>query len=1339
MEFQGASDADVVIAGGPRLRGPAALLVDRQLARRLLLSLGALLATLLLTSTPASALEQRGHVFDPSLSFGAPGKVEGQFKHPSGIAVQSSTGDFYVADRGNNRVEEFEPTLNSEGKPTFVREFKVPYPLYVAVDNSTEASDPSKGDVYVVGTKAEDKNEPEPTEFIIYKFGPSGEPITKLTKIKLKGAQESEDFETELEAIKGIAVNSTSGTLFVYQEEEIFTFNNEPKNKGVNHLHTQAEGGSPGLAIDSNDDYYVGVGEVPESTGASELEAELTEQIDLEDERSGLFETGEEFGVIALLAWNNGNVAVPELDAEDTTAVAVNPANEPANEVSELNDVYIINRASIGGQDASTVAAFNSKHELIQRFSAPGLKDGDGIAVDAKTGTVYVTDGQADKVDIFVLEPQGPPKVEGLSACTLEGGPGCPAASGAWTLKAQIGPSGAATHYHFEYGPGSCSAIPSPCKVTPEEPAGAGLTGWADESATSEELPELATGVWHYRVVAKNEHGTVYSPEQTFTVLAASSGLPDHRQWELVSPAEKEGAEPEPITAVGGAIQASEDGNAISYVADGPMGAGAPEGSRSPEYTQILSSIGANEWGSRDLNTPNDGATGLHSGLPQEYRIFSSDLALALLEPFPGGEDQSPLAEPPLSPVLPGEARGSQEKTLYLRDDAPEALLTPTASEAENYRQARENGEAMKNPGYVALVTKANAPGGQAFGGGYGGHGYEGVALPGVATPDLSHVLFESFRAVPGIYESGPAGSCSGALCTGGDVQPISVLPNETLLPPVRARIGGAEGRDVRHAISNDGALVFWTAEETKTEPRALYVRDSATQETLQLDAVKGGSGAGPHHPAFQAASADGSRVFFTDTQRLTANSKAAEKLPDLYVAELSGGSAPGSPLSFTLTDLTPEGINGESADIQVSAQGQEDGGGGVLGASEDGSYVYFVANAALAPGAARADCSATGEERPAGTTCNLYVRHYEGGHWAETKLIAALSLEDNPDWGLQGKSGDLGYMTSRVSPNGEYLAFMSDRSLTGYDNEDVTSKAPGERLDEEVYLYGAADGRLVCASCNPTGQRPAGVYDAGYPSVALAVDRLEIWAVAGNKADDHWLAGSIPGWDPIDEGLNALYQSRYLSNSGRLFFNSPDHLVSAAESDKEKVYEYEPEGVGSCEDAGGCIGLISSGTSAEESAFLDASTSGDDVFFLTEAQLVQQDTDENFDVYDARVCEPSSRCLPPPAGGSPPCESEAQCKSAYTPASGFESPASTSTAGPGSVSAQHEVLGEKVVSPPPKKTLTQAQKLANALKACKKDKKKSRRVACEKQARKSYGPRKPAKGKKASAKRGGR
>ena len=83
---------------------------------------------------------------------------------------------------------------------------------------------------------------------------------------------------------------------------------------------------------------------------------------------------------------------------------------------------------------------------------------------------------------------------------------------------------------------------------------------------------------------------------------------------------------------------------------------------------------------------------------------------------------------------------------------------------------------------------------------------------------------------------------------------------------------------------------------------------------------------------------------------------------------------------------------------------------------------------------------------------------------------------------------------------------------------------------------------------------------------------------------------------------------------------------------------------------SGGCVGLISSGTSAEESAFLDASENGDDVFFLTASRLVPQDVDTALDVYDAHVCSAASPCPPPSAAVTPACEGDA-CQQPADPA----------------------------------------------------------------------------------------
>ena len=53
-----------------------------------------------------------------------------------------------------------------------------------------------------------------------------------------------------------------------------------------------------------------------------------------------------------------------------------------------------------------------------------------------------------------------------------------------------------------------------------------------------------------------------------------------------------------------------------------------------------------------------------------------------------------------------------------------------------------------------------------------------------------------------------------------------------------------------------------------------------------------------------------------------------------------------------------------------------------------------------------------------------------------------------------------------------------------------------------------------------------------------------------------------MPGFTPYEEG-RAIYQSRYLSNEGRLFFNSSDGLVPRDVNEQEDVYEFEPVGVG--------------------------------------------------------------------------------------------------------------------------------------------------------------------------------
>jgi hypothetical protein len=126
------------------------------------------------------------------------------------------------------------------------------------------------------------------------------------------------------------------------------------------------------------------------------------------------------------------------------------------------------------------------------------------------------------------------------------------------------------------------------------------------------------------------------------------------------------------------------------------------------------------------------------------------------------------------------------------------------------------------------------------------------------------------------------------------------------------------------------------------------------------------------------------------------------------------------------------------------------------------------------------------------------------------------------------------------------------------------------------------------------------------------------------------------------------------------LFFNSADALVASDTNGAEDVYEYEPSGIGSCTGVsttfgvsmGGCVDLISSGTGKEESAFLDASENGDEVFFLSSAQLSAGDRDSVPDVYDARVSGGFPVPSQPPACEGDACQSPVAAPNDPTPGS---------------------------------------------------------------------------------------
>ncbi|MGA9284189.1 MAG: hypothetical protein WBV85_01985 [Solirubrobacteraceae bacterium] len=739
------------------------------------------------------------------------------------------------------------------------------------------------------------------------------------------------------------------------------------------------------------------------------------------------------------------------------------------------------------------------------------------------------------------------------------------------TLHGSLDPESNKAEYYFEYGPTTSYGKSSPGREVP-----AGISFLPAEA----HLQELTNGTaYHYRLVARSLAGATYGSDLIFTTQGAGGPLAllDGRQWELVSPPMKYGAGILPQYREGSIIQASEAGDAITYIAENPIET-EPEGNRALEPAQIMARRAAGGgWTNRTMTPPSQEIHGLPLGLGSGYRMFSSDLSQAIIEPAPVA---------PLAPT-------ASERTAYLRDEA-----ACDAKATSCFTPFVTPGDTMPGAKWDTLPegVQSNAP-----------------FID--ASADLKHsVLHSSVQLLEGAPQEGLYEWSEGHL------QLVSV--NEAG-EAVDGELGGASQSNVRNAISSDGSKIIWCEHHPSTGCvfGGLYMRDTARNETIRLDPRE------DERREFQIATEDDSRVFFTIHPSRTPE----ERLEECEVP-------PTGRLTCNATEVAPDVV------------------GLVIGINGDGTTAYFVSTASLSTGAQ------AGED-------NLYVSHMEGGKW-NARLIAKLSGEDAHDWGNSYKLLD---MTARVSPNGNYLAFMSERSLTGYDNRDAVSGEP----DEEVFVYNDETGKLVCASCNRSGVRPHGL--DYYPSSGARplVNSAVTWI-------NGWVAGSVPGWDNLTIS-QALRQPRYLSDEGRLFFDSSDGLVPQDSNGLEDVYEYEPEGVGSCAQAEGCVGLISSGAAGEESVFFDASASGDDAFFITNAQLTSQDIDSAVDVYDAHVCTETVPCTSWPVS-PPPCNSGDSCKPAPTPQpSIFGAPASATFSGTGNL-AQPSAVAHKAVKPLKKK-----------------------------------------------------
>jgi hypothetical protein len=346
-----------------------------------------------------------------------------------------------------------------------------------------------------------------------------------------------------------------------------------------------------------------------------------------------------------------------------------------------------------------------------------------------------------------------------------------------------------------------------------------------------------------------------------------------------------------------------------------------------------------------------------------------------------------------------------------------------------------------------------------------------------------------------------------------------------------------------------------------------------------------------------------------------------------------------------------------------------------VAAVSQDGSHVYFVATGDLAGPNAEGNSPTPGLD-------NLYV-------WAEgrTTFIATLTS-------ATFKLGE-----AQTTPDGESLAFTTSADLLPGD----TSTVP------QVFLYEAQREALRWVSAGQGGA------EDGETTTDPA-------SLTSGQIGTHNAHASSLG-----EGR------RVISEDGSVVvFQSSAALTPQVHGGMDNVYLWR----------GGGLYLISDGTPAgSDDGFHSAAglvgidASGRNVFFTTEAPLVEQDSDEESDLYDARV-----------DGGFPApklsqCSGEA-CQGALSTPLAPLAPGSLSPSNPGNLAPSSS--STRLTQPKPPKSLTRPERLAKALKACMKDKAKKKRAQCKEAARRRYGakskrkPRTPGRTGKSAGERNG-
>jgi hypothetical protein len=546
-------------------------------------------------------------------------------------------------------------------------------------------------------------------------------------------------------------------------------------------------------------------------------------------------------------------------------------------------------------------------------------------------------------------------------------------------INATINPHGAPTRFYVEYG--TTTAYGTRYPATTGSNAGTGTVDRAVSLTVSELQP--STG-YHYRVVATNTKGTVQSNDQTFTTKASpDSNGPDSCPNAAIRATQHAAFLPEcrAYEMVSPVDKGGANVNATSTVQTNASGDGAlfssPNGYPGTPTSTVFNYFHAGRtdtsWDTESIEPP------IYN--PAQLLFYGSSATSA---------DLTETLQVSRVALAPGAVEGAGN--IYLRDN-------------------RTGERTLIATGPSSLLDGFSAPG--------------AANLKPVAggTSDFSHVVFETavkltddaLAGVSNVYDYSR---------TGG-LRLVNVLPDGTVDPAGGTARPGENTQQSHGPVSDDGRRIVFSSNTTS----GLFLREGDTTTAISVS-QRSGDPDTPQLASFISMTADGSQVFFLSRTQLT--DAATPSYQALYRYDVASG---------TLTDLTAatDPADGSGAFVET-----------VMSVSDSGDRVYFVSSANLAPG---------GTSQAA----NIY-------EWspAGTRFIATAP---GPSWS--------------ISPSARFFAFESGASITGVDNRSSSCGDSAEARCLEVFVYDADTHSVRCVSCDTAG--PPGHARVGAANIKLS------------------------------------------------------------------------------------------------------------------------------------------------------------------------------------------------------------------------------------------------------------